>query len=66
LATTIHSFKGMESPYVILHDFNELLSVKTQELLYIGISRATYHLIIIMLNELQPQYNSLIQSNATK
>jgi len=66
LTTTIHSFKGLESSFIILYDFDELLSQRMRELLYIGISRATHHLILIFNQELESEYNTLIQSNILK
>lgn len=45
--TTIHSFKGLESPIVILVEIEPELQRKTNELLYVACSRARHHLIII-------------------
>ncbi len=45
--TTIHSFKGLESPVIILVEIEPTLRHKVRELLYIGCSRARHHLVII-------------------
>jgi len=42
---TIHRFKGLESPVVVLLDLDEAL--KRRELLYVGLTRARLHLVII-------------------
>lgn len=49
--STIHSFKGLESPVIILVELEMLHPEKRKELLYIGISRARNHLVIIMPEE---------------
>jgi len=45
-ATTVQSFKGLESSVVILTDFNNLKEAHERQLLYIGASRSTEKLII--------------------
>lgn len=45
--TSIHSFKGLESPVVILVEIEPTLHHKVQELMYIACSRARHHLVII-------------------
>jgi len=39
--TSIHKFKGLEAPYVILTDFEELESEESRKILFTGASRAT-------------------------
>lgn len=46
--TTIHSFKGLESQVVILVELDQLHPEKRDELLYVGMSRARNHLVLIM------------------
>jgi hypothetical protein len=48
LCSTIHSFKGLESPVVILCELSGLNAKKSKELLYVGVSRAKNHLIFII------------------
>jgi superfamily I DNA/RNA helicase len=45
--TTIHSFKGLESPIVILTELEQTLHHNLNELMYIACSRARHHLEII-------------------
>ena len=47
LCSTIHSFKGLESPIVILTETDAVWKDRKDELLYIATSRATSHLIIV-------------------
>lgn len=44
---TIHSFKGMESPVVILMDMDDISSDHSRSLLYIGMSRASVYLSVL-------------------
>ena len=48
--STIHSFKGMESPVVILVDVDELDAEEHQSLLYVAMSRAR-SLLVLMISE---------------
>jgi len=64
--STIHSFKGLENTYVLLFDFDEISSVESQRLLYVGISRAKQKLYIVLNNNLQDDYQKLIAKNLTK
>jgi superfamily I DNA/RNA helicase len=45
--TTIHSFKGLESPIIILVEVEPTLRHSINELMYIACSRARHHLVII-------------------
>jgi ATP-dependent exoDNAse (exonuclease V) beta subunit len=44
---TIHSYKGLESPVVILTELHALRAEITNQLLYVGLSRARHHAIVI-------------------
>jgi hypothetical protein len=44
---TIHGFKGLEAPVVILTDFDNLSGKERADLLYVGMSRALHRLIIL-------------------
>lgn len=44
---TIHSYKGLESPVVILTELHALHADKQNQLIYVGLSRARHHAIII-------------------
>ena len=45
--TTIHSFKGLESPVIILVEIELSVQNNVQELLYVACSRARSHLVIV-------------------
>jgi superfamily I DNA/RNA helicase len=45
--STIHAFKGLESPVVILTDIRSLATSKDFDLLYVGMSRALHRLAIL-------------------
>ncbi len=45
--STIQSFKGLESSVVIVAEICDLPEVKLRELLYVGYSRAKFHLVVI-------------------
>jgi len=44
---TIYSYKGLESPVVILTELHALHPDKRDQLLYVGLSRARHHAIVI-------------------
>lgn len=44
---TIYSYKGLESPVVILTELDKLHAGKQDQLVYVGLSRARHHAIII-------------------
>ena len=45
---TIHAFKGMEQPAVILTDIDDISGEKNEALLYVGMTRAKLRLVILM------------------
>ncbi len=45
--STIHGFKGLESPVIILCELEKAHMAKRNELLYVGMSRARNHIILI-------------------
>ncbi|MCC7362111.1 MAG: NERD domain-containing protein [Anaerolineales bacterium] len=45
--TTVHSFKGLESPVVILAEIDEQAALDLETILYVGCSRAVSHLIVL-------------------
>lgn len=51
--TTIHSFKGLESPIIILAEIESTLQHRVQELLYVACSRARNHLVVICHEEVK-------------
>ena len=51
--STVHAFKGLESPIVILCDIDEMDSPAARSLVYTGMSRARSHLIVLLSEQLQ-------------
>ncbi|UPJ27798.1 ATP-binding domain-containing protein [Bradyrhizobium sp. CW1] len=45
---TVHAFKGMESPIIVLCGFSEVSSEEQRSLLYVGMSRARSHLVLLL------------------
>ena len=64
--STIHSYKGLENVVIVLYDFSEISSEESKRLLYVGISRATQQLNIILNKDLEQPYQKLISSNYSK
>ena len=58
--TTIHSFKGLESPAIILTDIERLSDEKAINLLYVGMSRAQSNLTLMMSHELRPVIKKIL------
>lgn len=63
---TVQAFKGLEKNVVIVFDFNDLMTLESRQLLYVALSRAKQLLYIVMDNNLQKDYNQLIQENYKK
>ncbi|MEX2410730.1 MAG: 3'-5' exonuclease, partial [Candidatus Paceibacterota bacterium] len=63
---TIHSYKGLENVVIVLYDFPEINSEESKRLMYVGISRATQQLNIILKQDLEQSYQKLISSNLSK
>lgn len=53
--STIHAFKGLEAPVVILTDIDSLDSQKDFDLLYIGMSRALHRLAVHFQERVTPE-----------
>lgn len=60
--STIHSFKGLENDFIIVTGFQELISDKAKQLLYIAISRAIFKLYMIFKKKLEPEFSHLISN----
>jgi superfamily I DNA/RNA helicase len=60
--TTIHSFKGLESPAIILTDIDRLSDEKAINLLYVGISRAQSNLTLLLSQDLRPTIKKILLS----
>lgn len=64
--STIHSYKGLENVIIVLYDFSEIQSEVAMRLLYVGISRATQQLSIILNQNLEQSFQKLVSSNSSK
>lgn len=59
---TVQSYKGMESNYILITDIEDLSSEVAKSLLYVGMSRARYGLILLISDEIQHQYYDILQN----
>ena len=64
--STIHGFKGLENSIIILYDFDDISSDRMQRLLYVGISRATQELYLVLDKKLETSVTKLVQENYPK
>lgn len=51
--STVHAFKGLESAVIILCDVDRMTGARAQALLYVAMSRARSHLIVIINEKLR-------------
>jgi DNA polymerase III delta prime subunit len=68
---TIHAFKGMEKPVVIVTDINEIPDEKTRNLIYVAASRALDVLYLLVAKKAKAElreilYKSSLNQGATK
>lgn len=54
--TSIHAFKGMEAPAIILTDIERFRGNLAEALLYVGMSRARQRLVMLMHERCRTQY----------
>lgn len=59
---TIQSYKGMECNYVLITDIEDLTSEIAKSLLYVGMSRAKYGLILLISESMRNQYLEILKS----
>ena len=64
--TSIHAFKGMEAPAILLTDIDSLESESYKALLYIGMSRARISLTIFFSEVCRSQYDKLLDLGLRK
>lgn len=58
--STIHSFKGMESPVVLISDILSISNDHDRSLLYIGMSRASSYLSVIFFEEARGELKEIM------
>lgn len=59
---TVQSYKGMECNYVLITDIEDLTSEVAKSLLYVGMSRARYGLILLIAESMRNQYRKILKS----
>ena len=59
---TVQAYKGMESNYVLITDIEDLASETAKSLLYIGMSRARYGLILLIAESMRSQYKEILKN----
>lgn len=59
---TVQSYKGMECNYVLITDIEDLSSEVAKSLLYVGMSRARYGLILLIAESMRNQYREILKS----
>lgn len=57
---SVHAFKGLESPAIIVTDI-ERLDRQTMDLLYVAMSRARVRLYLLMQEECRKDYNKILE-----
>jgi len=63
---TVSAFKGLEAPVVILTDIEEVDTPQAQRLFYVGVSRATDRLCVLVRDGLQKHIAQLITGGTTR
>jgi superfamily I DNA/RNA helicase len=56
----------LENSIIVLYDFDDISSIRMQRLLYVGISRATQELYIVLEKKLEASVTKLVQENYPK
>ena len=62
--TTIHSFKGLESPAVVVTDIEKLDSVRSGDLFYIALSRALHRLNVLAHARIQETIRRILDKSS--
>ena len=60
--TTVQSYKGMESNYVMITDIVDLESEIAKSLLYVAMSRARYGLIMLVSESVRAKYKKILRN----
>ncbi len=62
---TVQSYKGMESYYIVITDIDDLSSELAKSLLYVGMSRAKYGLILLIAESKRNNYREILKRKLT-
>jgi superfamily I DNA/RNA helicase len=57
---SVHAFKGLEAPAIVLTDIDNLDDGRSQSLLYVGMSRARVRLVILMNEGCRRSYDRIL------
>lgn len=60
--STIHRFKGLESPVVILTDFDQIDYTNSKNLLYVGMTRARSALYVLLSDKAKNTMDQMMQA----
>jgi len=60
--TSIHAFKGLEAPAVIITDIDSLNDERARSLLYVGMSRARIRLFMLMHESCRASYDRILDA----
>lgn len=60
--SSIHAFKGLEAPAVIITDIENLSEEQSRALLYIGMSRARVRLFMLIHESCRTSYNQILDA----
>ena len=63
---SIHSFKGLEAPAIIITDINSLDDDRSRSLLYVGMSRARVRLFMLMSESCRKGYDKILNIGLAK
>jgi len=58
--TTIHAFKGLEAPVVVVSDVASILGEEDEALFYVAMTRAVQRLIVLADTRVQPQLAQIL------
>ena len=58
---TVQSYKGMESNYILITDIEDISSEIAKSLLYVGMSRARYGLILFIAETMRNEYREILK-----
>ncbi len=58
---TIQSYKGMECNYVVITDVEHLSTEIAKSLLYVGMSRAKYGLVLLIAESMRGEYREILR-----
>lgn len=59
---SIHTFKGLESNVVILTDIDNITGSLNESLLYVGLSRAKFKLIILLHENCRTKIKKILKN----